>query len=166
MFYGRGQGRRSIIDPMGSCFIYGGRQLGKTALLRDVERRFNDSQKKIALWFDIKANGIGLDKKFDDIWGLLATELHRLGVSISTTRQVTLDKFLEYVLHWLEEDETRQLLLLLDEADDFLVYDGRASDDNKTHMGEFMRAARLKGVMDRTHRRFKEIGRASCRERV
>lgn len=157
MFYGREQERRSIMDPMGSCFIYGGRQLGKTALLRDVERRFNDSQKKIALWFDIKANGIGLDKKFDDIWGLLATELHRLGVSISTTRQVTLDKFLEYVLHWLEEDETRQLLLLLDEADDFLVYDGRASDDNKTHMGEFMRAARLKGVMDRTHRRFKVV---------
>ncbi|HEY9605611.1 MAG TPA: RNA polymerase sigma factor, RpoD/SigA family, partial [Allocoleopsis sp.] len=38
MFYGRERERESIIDPMGSCLIYGGRQLGKTVLLRYVER--------------------------------------------------------------------------------------------------------------------------------
>ena len=32
-FFGRESERRSIIDRFGSCFVYGGRQLGKTALL-------------------------------------------------------------------------------------------------------------------------------------
>ncbi len=38
IFYGRQRERKQILDPMGSCFICGGRQLGKTALLRDIER--------------------------------------------------------------------------------------------------------------------------------
>lgn len=158
MFYGRERERRSIIDPMGSCFIYGGRQLGKTALLRDVERRFNEQDGKIALWFDLKTHGIGLDKNIDDIWGLLAVELSRLGIiSSSASRQMTMDRFLEHIQHWLNEDETRRLLLLLDEADDFLVYDGSIGDGGKGRKGEFVRSARLKGLMDRTHRRFKVV---------
>ncbi|MDT5123167.1 MAG: hypothetical protein QOC96_2649 [Acidobacteriota bacterium] len=158
MFYGRERERRSIVEPMGSCFIYGGRQLGKTALLRDVERRFNEQDGQVALWFDLKTHGIGLDKNIDDIWGLLATELSRMGViTCAASRQMTMDKFLEQVQHWLEEDHARRLLLLLDEADDFLVYDGRSSNGSKGRKGEFMRAARLKGLMDRTHRRFKVV---------
>lgn len=150
MFYGRERERRSLMDPMGSCFIYGGRQLGKTALLRDVERRFSTQPHKVALWFDLKTHGIGLDKNIDDMWGLLASELSRTGVMpTATSRQLTLDKFLEHVQDWLGADDERHLLLLLDEADDFLNYDGRH--------GGFVRVERLKGLMDKTNRRFKVV---------
>lgn len=157
MFYGREEERRLIMDPMGSCFIYGGRQLGKTALLRDVERRFNDESGKVALWFDIKARGIGRDNKFDDIWRFLAEELQTRGVPFGTARQMTIDKFEESIVHWLEEDRARSLLLLLDEADEFLLYDGKVNQSGKVQTGDFMRASRLKGLMDRTDRRFKVV---------
>ena len=50
MFYGRSAERNQIMEPMGSCYIYGGRQLGKTALLRDVEQTFHrPAEGRIAL---------------------------------------------------------------------------------------------------------------------
>lgn len=38
VFYGRGHEIQSVTSPGGTSFIFGGRQLGKTALLREVER--------------------------------------------------------------------------------------------------------------------------------
>ena len=72
MFYGRERERDSIIAPTGSCFIYGGRQLGKTVLLRSVERTFHAPREgKVALWLDLKAEAIGYDRDIDEIWNLL-----------------------------------------------------------------------------------------------
>ncbi|MBK6965088.1 MAG: hypothetical protein IPH20_14405 [Bacteroidales bacterium] len=47
MFYGRGSQIRKLVDKIGdfSCLIYGGRQLGKTVLQREVERIFNQPTK-------------------------------------------------------------------------------------------------------------------------
>jgi predicted AAA+ superfamily ATPase len=68
MFYGRQRERDYITDAKGSCFIYGGRQLGKTALLRDVERSFHSPKEgRIAIWLDLKTRGIGYDRSLDDI---------------------------------------------------------------------------------------------------
>jgi hypothetical protein len=81
MFYGRDYERRSIIDPRGSCLIYGGRQLGKTVLLRDVERNVHDrATNRIAIWLDLKAKGIGYDRPVDDLWVILAGELKGIGI--------------------------------------------------------------------------------------
>src|SRR5690606_18679400 len=43
LFYGRRDELRKVVDPRGACFVYGGRQLGKTALLRHAERTFSDA---------------------------------------------------------------------------------------------------------------------------
>ena len=60
LFYGREHEQRSIMDRHGTCFIYGGRQLGKTALLRRVERDFhNPRSRHLAKWIDLKVGGIG-----------------------------------------------------------------------------------------------------------
>jgi hypothetical protein len=40
LFYGRSDTRRSLMDTAGSCLLYGGRQLGKSALLRSSVRDF------------------------------------------------------------------------------------------------------------------------------
>lgn len=162
MFYGRQRERDSIISPTGSCFIYGGRQLGKTVLLRSVERDFHlPHQGQIALWLDLKSEAIGYDKDIDEIWNLLATEFKRLGVIPNTkSTRIKEEELLKQIQIWLEQDETRRILLLLDESDKFLEADGKKrtegteSNDNK---GDFIRAARLKGLMDRTNRRFKVV---------
>lgn len=157
MLYGRERERESIINPMGSCFIYGGRQLGKTVLLRYVQRTFHaPKQGKIALWIDLKTQGICDGKDIDEIWNILATEFKRLGVvPASRSARVKDDELLEQIQTWLEHNSQRRILLLLDEADRFLETDGKKSAD-KTR-GNFIRSARLKGLMDRTNRRFKVV---------
>jgi hypothetical protein len=152
MFYGRARERDSIIDPMGSCFIYGGRQLGKTALLRDVERRFYAPQEgRVARWLDLKAEGIGYDRPIEEIWHLLSKELKRVGVLPANLPDHTgVDRLLEHIQSWLGEDERRRILLLLDEADRFLESDGKGKEG-------FVHCARIKGWMDRTERRFKVV---------
>ena len=81
LFYGREREQLEITDQSGTCFIYGGRQLGKTALLRRVEKDFNRSgQSNFAKWIDLKVNEIGYARGPRDIWPLLQQELARLGV--------------------------------------------------------------------------------------
>ena len=157
MFYGREREQSSIINPMESCFIYGGRQLGKTVLLRHVERTFHKpNEGKIALWIDLKSRGICYDKHIDEIWNLLAIEFKRLGV-VPATKSVSVkaNELLEQIKTWLEGDEKRRILLLLDEADRFLESDGKRSTDDS--QGDFIRSARLKGLMDQTNRSFKVV---------
>ena len=150
MFYGRVIERETIMDPMGSCFIYGGRQLGKTALLREVERSFHaPSEGKIALWIDLKTRGIGIDRDIDEVWQILIVEFKKLGILPTNIPNHTGPvRLLGRIQEWLEHDDQRRILLLLDEADRFLVSDGKE---------EFKRVAHIKGLMDRTNRRFKVL---------
>jgi hypothetical protein len=148
MFYGRHDEREAIIDPQGACFIYGGRRLGKTALLRHVEQVFHAPREgRIALWLDLKIEGIGQDRAIDAIWELLAAEMNKLKViDLSPYRGV--DRILKGIWDWLAKDAQRRILLLLDEADQFLEADGK---------DKFVRSGRLKSLMDRSDRRFKVV---------
>jgi len=159
MFYGRERERDSIIALTGSCFIYGGRQLGKTVLLRSVERDFHSPKEgKIALWLDLKAEAIGYDRDIDEIWNLLATEFKRLAIIPDTkSNRFKPEELLKQIENWLEQDEKRRILLLLDESDRFLEADGKKRTEGNDEKGEFIRSARLKGLMDRTNRRFKVV---------
>jgi len=150
MFYGRQAERESIQDPLGSCFIYGGRQLGKTALLRDVERSFHQTTKgRVAKWIDLKAEGIGYDRVVSEVWRLIARELKQLGVVPSSLQsQARPERIQKAVVEWIDSSPDRRVLLLLDEADAFLTGDGQ---------DEFSCSTQLKGLMDRTDRRFKVV---------
>ncbi|MBR8839969.1 MAG: hypothetical protein DSM106950_39720 [Stigonema ocellatum SAG 48.90 = DSM 106950] len=158
IFYGRKQERDSIINPMGSCFIYGGRQLGKTALLRSVEREFHPPQEgRIAYWLDLKACGIGVTRPIEDIWSLLANRFKELEVvPRSVPTNVGVDTLLRHIENWLAQNKSRRILLLLDEADKFLESDGTLSRKNNKAQG-FIQTTYLKGLMDRTERRFKVV---------
>ena len=154
LFYGRERERQAVMDQSGACFIYGGRQLGKTALLRRVERDFNRSREnQVAKWIDLKVNEIGYARGARDIWPLLQRELRHLGAH-DTRREMDPDNrkqvesFLERIRRWLDAQDGRRLILLLDEADEFLVQDAKF---------DFRESARLKGLMDGTERRFKVV---------
>jgi hypothetical protein len=143
MFYGRRGERDQISDPMGSCFVYGGRQLGKTALLLSIKDDFhNPVEHRVALWIDLKSYG-------DDIWTVLSRAFKGLpDVDLQIGDARSEQKLLDRLQAWLQVNNKRRILLLLDEADRFLESD---SDDS------FRRTSSLKGLMERTNRRFKVV---------
>ncbi len=159
LFYGRKLQIESIIDPMGSCIVYGGRQLGKTALLRSVEHTFhNPDAGKIALYIDLKPAGIGSHRPIDELWYILANELRHLSIVKSdTTRRVSPDHVVEEVRKWLNEKDNRRILLLLDEADRFFEQDAGSEGKGSGARDGFYHTDRLKGLMEMTQRRFKVV---------
>ena len=108
---------------------------------------------RIALWLDLKTEGIGSGRTIDDIWNLLSHRLKEVDVlPPQLPAHTNPQRLLEYVEEWLKEDDRRRILLLLDEADRFLESDGEQSDPQP-----FSRVELLKGLMDRTNRRFKVV---------
>lgn len=149
MFFGRDRERSDIMSPTGACLVYGGRQLGKSALLKDIERRHHDAAAgRIVRTICLKAAGV---TRATDIWGVIAQALHDL--KVLQKRVSSAEGIAKHVKDWLQADAGRTILLLLDEADAFLVADGKAEDSTTHHC--FPELSRLKGLMDDTNRRFK-----------
>ena len=149
LFYGRRSERSTIMDPFGACFIYGGRQLGKTALLRQVEQDYTGPD-RVAKWIDLKVNEID---RAPDLWSVLQRALRpshvvRRDREIDPENRKQVESLLREIREWLDARPTRRLLLLLDEADHFLEVDSE---------NDFQESARLKGLMDETNRRFKVV---------
>ena len=161
MFYGREQEIHEIIKPYGSVFIYGGRQLGKTALLRAVERTAH--QPKVgsyAVWIDLKGEGIGYDRDAAEIWPAIWRVLRDLSAISDEIKepnpniQKRVDDFLDYLCSRFSDSSKYSLLLLLDEADRFLEVDAR---DTEILTKGYRESSRLKGLMDRTGRSIKVV---------
>jgi hypothetical protein len=165
VFVGREAERQAIEDPTGSMFVYGGRQLGKSALLRRVERLFTESvpaQQQgvrtghVAVYLDLKAASIGEAQEPAALWTVLAQRLQARGVlSLKPNRQPGPDEVVQQVTEWLNSDDGNRLLLLLDEADNFLTADSQAGRGQIG--GEFPTLQRLKGLMATSGRRFKAV---------
>jgi hypothetical protein len=152
MFYGRQEELNNIIAPSGTCLVYGGRQLGKTVLLRDAERRFDDGEHKIAIWIDLEGEGVG--SRLSLLWEVFARKFRERGIFSSDfhVSQISVEKFSEMTKFWLNKDPRRHILLLLDEADSFFE-----RDFSNGGTEEFLTTRRLKVLMDETERRFKVV---------
>lgn len=151
MFYGREEELAALMSPdNGRCFVYGGRQLGKTALLREAERRFaKATDNNFAVWIDLLDHGIGREHGPKAIWSVIFREFARASGFERRDSSTRLDEDAPAMIEaWLNQNKDRRILLLLDEADRFLEEDARE---------DFREARRLKGIMDRTSRRFKVV---------
>ena len=155
MFFGRADELNAVQELNGRCFIYGGRQLGKTALLREAERSFHSPEAgRYAKWIDLKAEGIGLNREPAEMWMVLHKELKELrllpndAVGPVVTKRGSVDAFVGSLKSWFSQSSSRRILLLLDEADRFLEQDGRS---------EYQETSRLKNLMESTGRRFKVV---------
>lgn len=156
MFFGRGHELHSLAEPRGSCFVYGGRQLGKTALLRALERKFHNlSQGRAAAFVDLKRELFSRGRPLDDLWSVLVTRLKEIGVlgDIKIGAAAGQDALFRHIKDWLNASPERRLLLLLDEADSFLEQDGKESEKYEP----FPRCQRLKGLWEDTGHRFKVV---------
>lgn len=153
-FFGRESERSIIMERFGSCFVYGGRQLGKTALLNAAQAEFdNPASGHLAHFLDLKVHDVGIGHGADHIWQVLWREFHKLGV-VDTEQKMPrghdslLAAIENSVTEWLDQEDHSGILLLLDEADSFLA------DDLKN---DFRVSTRLKGLMDQTQRKFKVV---------
>ena len=168
VFVGREAERQAIEDPTASMFVYGGRQLGKSALLRRVERLFTEAMPArqeatwttrtghVAVYLDLKAASVGEAREPAALWSVLAQRLKDIGVfSPKLGRGVRPDDVTHQLAQWLSADDGNRLLLLLDEADNFLTADSQAGRGEVG--GDFPTLQRLKGLMAQTDRRFKAV---------
>ncbi|MFM8858058.1 MAG: hypothetical protein ACKOI2_12840, partial [Actinomycetota bacterium] len=163
VFVGRADERNRIESPTGSMFVYGGRQLGKSALLRRVERLYTDLHPldggavsgTAAVYIDLKAAGIGEAQEPAALWPLLGERLQQLGILSSKTPPANVREVTSALLGWLNSDKSNSLLLLLDEADNFLTADSNAGTTSA--VGAFPVLQALKGLMEESGRRFKAV---------
>jgi hypothetical protein len=147
LFFGRRRAMQQIAELHGTNLVYGGRQLGKTALLREVRRRYHAPDRGfVVMWIDLKAEGIGLGRPLEEVWAVIGGEL--AAVRLIAQRISRSDTVQKEVVSWLDRDGSRRMLVLLDEADEFFAQD--ADNGYKTLLS-------LKSLMERTNRRFKVV---------
>lgn len=154
MFYGREAEKRQLLSSSSdsSCLVYGGRQLGKTAILRDIQRTYHQPEKgHLVLFLDIRQLGFEghpIDNIVRELSKLLQQfEVGQLSKAMSSGK-MKIARLLDYVRQWLEENEQNRLLLFLDEADQFL---------NQDAAKQFEYTNAFKSLMDDTDRRFKVV---------
>jgi hypothetical protein len=153
MFFGRKGQRESILSTTGTSLIYGGRQVGKTALLLDIARQYhNPPAGVIVLWIDLKPEHIGLNRPPEDIWLVIANALQRQDILPPQVRKPHTIK--EKIQDWLDQNPQRRILLLLDEADAFLYQDAEIHGENDSGFNTLIY---LKKIMEDTERRFKVV---------
>jgi hypothetical protein len=126
MFYGRARERRQLMNPSGPSVVYGGRGLGKSALLYTIEQAADASvdDDLAVVWIEVdRISGIGEDP--DLLWGELAEKLETKGVTAGprSSRSNPKDRVTKAVKSWTDQPGKR-VLILLDEAEGF--FDGDA----------------------------------------
>jgi hypothetical protein len=157
MFYGRDQERRTVLDPDGTQLVFGGRGLGKSALLHSAAEQFQHQSKTVgehvALYLDLKAVGIRPDSAINQeaIWDALLAALMRREVltepARSARRMSPREEVQTGVQAWLDADSQRRLLVLFDEADQFFEAD----------MPHFLETTRLKSLGQQSNGRVKVV---------
>ena len=163
MFYGRDAEVARVTSRNGPCFVYGGRQIGKTAILRVVrDRDHRPSDGHHVFFVDLKAREIGVEGAIADIWPLLWRTLNDGGAIPKDVREpltkgsVRIEEFLDALIRHFAPGSGRTLLLLLDEADHFLEMDAREQQKGVAATG-YRESIRLKRLMDETERSIKVV---------
>ena len=154
MFYGREQLSREVVAMRdGTSLIFGGRQLGKTALLRHVEERVSDPDLRRFAWFiDLKARGYVPESKHAkdprDIIEVLHDCFRQYDILRDDKNGDNQEQMRQNILEAFENDRDLQVLAMFDESDAFLDSDWRSG----SAVVESLRA-----LMDSTGNRFKVV---------
>ena len=151
MFFGRDRLSRDLQSQTGTSLVYGGRQLGKSALLRQVKREFdNVNQQRYAWVEEISHVGDPLapQSETSEIWKRIRDGFRDRGL---ISQRVTTDQpteILKHIKNAMDEVRERRVLVLFDEADNFLEADAK---DN------FHMVGLLRSLMVSTESRFKIV---------
>jgi hypothetical protein len=145
MFVGREQDIRAILLDSGSNIVYGGRRMGKTALLKHIEMEYNDPKTgRLVAFVDAHQIGKGhLTTKV--IWQEIARALPQI---FHLNAPTDAERVPQVIKRWLDDDNRRRVYLLLDECDQFII------SDAANGYAEFLA---LQQLMTDTNRRFKFV---------
>src|SRR5262249_41934349 len=147
MFYGRIEQRSQIISRRGGSLVFGGRRLGKSSLLRDVERKDHRPNEDVFVKC-VDIHDIGQTEGYAHrLWHRLASELRVAGIDIRK-EPAQADTVVADIKAFLAGKASRRLLLMLDEADNFLA----AEEENK-----YQNLVRLRQILEETEGRFKVV---------
>ena len=143
MFYGRDQERYQVVDPDGTQVLYGGRGLGKSALLRYAGEKFEGSSaepgQRITVYLSLDSVAAGAAFSKDALWVGLRNTLTDRGVLTPPTGRTgrvkvtgdVYDQVRAGVITWRNADSRNRLLILLDESDGFFENDAPEFLDTK-----------------------------------
>ena len=154
MFFGRAEARRAILAMSRDMthFVYGGRRLGKTALLSDITREYRERRseepRELVLHINLAGSGIGENRPTEDLWPLFAKRLAEYRVVGSRTRVA--ESVGKRIKQWLDGIQGRRILLLVDEADAFLGAECSPKQGYRV-------LEQVKRLMEETQRRFKVV---------
>lgn len=150
MFFGREDMARELLRQGGSCLVYGGRQLGKSALLRHVERQFHRPERDQYAWvenmklvFDPPAG-----RSFGNLWRSLREGFKAHGLLDSRVSTERPEEIARYIREAMRSNSGRRVIVMLDEADGFLDADAREG---------FRTVVALRELMLSTGQRFKIV---------
>lgn len=145
MFFGRGEEMRLIMSKTADgCLVYGGRQLGKSALLAHIARiQHSPAQDRIVVNREVRS--LGNSEKTTAIWSHLASMLSPKVVrpASRTAEEVSRD-----IRGWLTQKPHGRIVAMFDEADNFMDADTR---------NDYPELASLKKLMEETGRAFKVV---------
>jgi hypothetical protein len=155
MFFGRDRDLRDVMRMNGPSIVFGGRQLGKTALLKRAEEEFNKRSEEgyHAVYIHIKSVG-EREARFDSgnyqtiFWREVGGALANLNIIDKKLLQQGHPEKISNALVKVINEKDLHILLLLDEADKFLEADSER---------EFLEVNRLKELTIQSSTRFKPV---------
>ena len=149
IYYGRDEMVRQLQNE-GSCIVFGGRQLGKSALLRQVEREFHQPDSEQFAWVeDIKLVGDPLTGEQPvQLWIKLRDGFKKLSLIKDSIKATQPDNIIKHIENAITESPQRRVLVMFDEADHFLNADAREG---------FQVVNGLRTLMQDTQSRFKVV---------
>ena len=124
MFFGRTKELASIMDMGGACVVYGGRQLGKTALLERAENLFMKPDKRE---FAVYTCIVRQKTEANVVSTITAEIVRKTEGKISLPACNSIKSLCLHLSKLFQSGHIAALLLLIDEADSFLA----AIADNK-----------------------------------
>ena len=141
IFFGREAMITALQRPAGGCLVYGGRQLGKSALLYQVKRESHHPEREQYAWVeDIKLIGDPqAGQPPHTLCWRLRESFKRLGLLSSRQNSNKPEEIQRYILNALRQKPERRVLVLFDEADNFLDADAR----DRFQVVEFLRTLML-----------------------
>jgi PAS domain-containing protein len=150
MFFGRQALTHDLQRLEGSCLAYGGRQTGKTALLHHVQREFHHPAREQYAWVESLKSvaSVPTGSPTQAVWLKLRDGCKAIGM---LAPKVTTDKpeeIARYIAEALRTTPERRVLVLCDDADQFLEADAK---------DRFRVVEGLRKLMVDTQRRFKVV---------
>lgn len=146
MFYGRVSAKRELGISGTVCAVYGGRQLGKTALLKNIEYESHQPKDDHFVYY-IKLPTRTVEDPDCCLTKAVGNKV-RKDIAVLDNTYSNMESLLEDIESWLLQKETRRLLLLLDEADQFLLEDSKNG---------FAVTGYINGLMTSSNLRFKVV---------